>query len=109
MNDSNNSLGENIKTARIKCGFSQEQLAEMLDITPTHVKHIESGHRKPSIEILFRTAETLNMSVDNVIFKDLQGDKDNRTINEIVNMLKKCDSKELEITKDLIISLLKNK
>ena len=44
-------IGQVIKYARIENGFSQEQLAELIDITPTHLKHIESGHRKPSIEV----------------------------------------------------------
>lgn len=102
-------LGEHIKNARIKKELTQEELAEILEITPTHVKHIESGHRKPSIEILFKTAKILDMSVDNVIFSD----NDDRTIkseiNEINNLLTKCEKKELAVVKDVIFSLLRNR
>lgn len=102
-------LGEHIKNARIKKELTQEDLAELLEITPTHVKHIESGHRKPSIEILFKTAKILDMSVDNVIFSD----NDDRTIkseiNEINNLLTKCEKKELAVAKDVIFSLLRNR
>lgn len=45
-------LGNSIRTARIKKGLPQEQLAELAGITPTHLKHIESEHRKPSIEVM---------------------------------------------------------
>ena len=45
-----------------------EKLAEKLEVSPTHVKHIESGHRKPSIEILFEIAKILNISLDSVVF-----------------------------------------
>ncbi len=48
--------------------ITQEELAELLDVTPTHVKHIESGHRKPSIEILFGLTKILNISLDEVVF-----------------------------------------
>ena len=108
VNNNFNSLGECIKSARVKSGFSQEQLAETLDITPTHVKHIESGHRKPSIEILFKIALILNMSVDNVIFKKTENDKDRKIINDINNMLTKCNTKELNVVKDLVESLIRN-
>ncbi|MBQ6118915.1 MAG: helix-turn-helix transcriptional regulator, partial [Clostridia bacterium] len=62
-------LGNAIKEARLKKGMSQEALAEALDISPTHVKHMESGHRRPSVEKLFQIAKLLDMSVDSVIFK----------------------------------------
>lgn len=109
MDFSNYTLGEHIKTARIKKGFSQEAFAEMLDITPTHVKHIESGHRKPSIEILFKIAAQLDMSIDNVIFPQTDDLIKKSSINEIHNLLTKCSHNELAIITDLIVSLLKNK
>lgn len=109
MNFSDYTLGEHIKTARIKKGFSQEAFAEMLDITPTHVKHMESGHRKPSVDILFKIAQQLDMSIDNVIFTDTEDVIKKASINEINNLLTKCSNSELAIVSDLIVSLLKNK
>ncbi len=102
-------LGEHIKNARIKKELTQEALAELLDITPTHVKHIESGHRKPSIDILFRTAKLLDMSVDNVIFAGNEDRLIKSEINEINNLLTKCEKREIAIAKDMIFSLIKNR
>ena len=51
-----------------KASGIEKELAEMLEVSPTHVKHIESGHRKPSIEILFEIAKILNISLDSVVF-----------------------------------------
>ena len=42
-------LRETIRNERKNKRITQEELAEMLEVSPTHVKHIESGHRKPSI------------------------------------------------------------
>lgn len=61
-------LGEAIRRERKNKGITQEELAEMLGVTPTHVKHIESGHRKPSVEILFLMADILNLSLDAILF-----------------------------------------
>lgn len=63
-------LGNAIRNARMQRGLSQEYLAEMFDVTPTHIRHIESGHRKPSIELLFQLAKRLDISLDALIFQD---------------------------------------
>ncbi len=61
-------LREAIRNERKNKRITQEELAEMLEVSPTHVKHIESGHRKPSIEILFGLTKILNISLDEVVF-----------------------------------------
>ncbi len=61
-------LREAIRNERKNKRITQEELAEMLEVSPPHVKHIESGHRKPSIEILFELAKILNISLDEVVF-----------------------------------------
>lgn len=55
-------LREDIRKGRKNKKITQEELAEKLEVSPTHVKHIESGHRKPSIEILFEITKILNIS-----------------------------------------------
>ena len=39
----NHSIGENIKTMRRKCGFTQEELATRLSITPQAISKWENG------------------------------------------------------------------
>ena len=56
-------LGETIRTARMKKGLTQECLAEMLDITPIHLKNIEGSRRLPSVPLLFQMMELLDFSV----------------------------------------------
>lgn len=100
-------LGNAIRQARIENNISQEALAEMVGITPSHLKHIESEHRKPSVEILFRIAQVLHMSLDHVIFQpDFSAQY---KIKEIDNMLTKCSVNELQIILDVIRSLQKNR
>ena len=61
-------LGNTIRAARIKKGFTQEQLSELLEITPAHLKHIEGGRRNPSVPLLFQMMELLDFSVDALVF-----------------------------------------
>ncbi len=61
-------FGAAIRNARIENKLTQEKLAEMLGVTPVHVKQLESGSRMPSVELLHSIAITLNFSVDRVFF-----------------------------------------
>lgn len=61
-------LGTAIWSARTLRGLTQEQLSEQLNITVSHLKHIESGHRKPSVDVLFSIVKILDMSLDSLIF-----------------------------------------
>ena len=63
-------LGNIIRDARMKKGFTQEKLAELLDITPSHLKQMEGGKRNPSVPLLFRMMELLDFSVDALVFPE---------------------------------------
>lgn len=97
-------LAMTIKAARIAQGMSQEEFAEKLEVSSTHVKHMESGHRKPSVDILFKIVELTGMSVDEVISKKTK--LENETDVNIISILNLCAEKEkqliLMIAKDII-------
>ena len=63
-------LGNVIRFARMKRGYTQEQLAEILDITPGHLQQMEGGRRNPSVPLLFQMMELLDFSVDALVFPD---------------------------------------
>lgn len=81
-------LREAIRNERKNKRITQEELAEMLEVSPTHVKHIESGHRKPSVEILFALAKVLNISLDEVVFpkKDTPRDATRGKIERLLDV-----------------------
>lgn len=66
-------LGEAIRSARLRRGLTQEALAELLDITPIHLKNMESSRRKPSVPLLFQMMEILDFSVDALVFPERTG------------------------------------
>ena len=66
-------LGEAIRAARIRRGLTQEALAELLDITPIHLKNMESARRNPSVPLLFQMMALLDFSVDELVFPDRSG------------------------------------
>lgn len=88
-------LGNTIRKARLAKHLSQEELAEHLEVTPTHIKHIESGHRRPSIDLLFRICRLLNVSIDALIFPE--NNKSNDTRSKIDRRLGECSDKQLRV------------
>ena len=49
-----------IQNARMSRGFTQEKLAEMLDLSVTSVRDYEGNKTKPSVETIKRIAEVCN-------------------------------------------------
>lgn len=98
-------LGKVIKNARIKNNLSQEQLAELLGVSPSHIKHMESGLRKPSVENLFQLVQILHFSLDALIQPEMLG-TDERT-QDIRTLLADCSPQQLELISDLIRAVRK--
>ena len=57
-------LGKRLRNERRKKKISQEQLAEMADCSVAHISHIETGNTIPSLEILIRIINQLEISSD---------------------------------------------
>ncbi|MBP1736772.1 MAG: helix-turn-helix domain protein [Oscillospiraceae bacterium] len=95
----NNKLGSAIYLARLDKHYSQDELAELVDVTPAHIKHMESGHRMPSIEVLSRLVQVLNLSLDDVFFPE---PKVNAKFRKAMRLLRLCDERELR----LVLALL---
>ena len=68
-------LGDAIRAARIKNGYTQEQLSELLGITQIHLANIEGSRRNPSVPLLFRLMELLDFSVDALVFPGRENGK----------------------------------
>jgi len=100
-------LGAAIRAARLSKSITQEQLAELAVITPTHEKHIESGHRSPSVEVLFRIVKALDLSLDNCLFPAQTAESER--LREIEILFSQCEEKELNIIRDLAVSLIGNR
>lgn len=59
-------LGSNIKKFRKEKGFTQEVLAEKVNIHPTYVGKIESGKNNISIMMLYKISRALNVRLSEI-------------------------------------------
>ena len=63
-------IGRRIKAAREKKQLTQEQLAELVDLSAMHVSVIERGVKLPKLETLINIANILDVSAD-VLLQDV--------------------------------------
>lgn len=97
-------IGQRIRKYRKACGFSQEQLAEKIEISSTHMSHIETGNTKLSLQVFAKIAKVLSIQTDALLADTPQVNR--TTLNhEIINLLDSCSEKELYILLDTMKSL----
>ena len=61
------SLGQNIKRFRGEAHLSQEKMAELVGVSRQAVTKWEADQSAPSTENLFRLAEVLSVTVDDLV------------------------------------------
>ena len=54
-------LGRQIKRLRKKRSLTQEQLAELVRVTPKYIQYLEKGKYRPSLKLLYRLAQKLGV------------------------------------------------
>lgn len=62
-----NLIGKRLRAIRKKCGYTQEKLAELADISPQHCSGIESGNAKVSLPALVRLCNALGAAPNELL------------------------------------------
>ena len=95
-------LGKRIKHYRQKAYLTQEQLANQIEVATSTIAHAESGTSKPSLPLLLKIANALNVTLDQLVCDslpvvELYTDKD------IGELLSDCSLTEKQIIRDIIM------
>ncbi len=61
-------FGSRVRTIREQAGLTREQLAEMIERSPTFVADVERGSVGVSIQTLIKICEVLNISSDRLLW-----------------------------------------
>lgn len=64
-------VGARIQQARKEAGMNQNQFAEELDISVSHLSAIETGHSNFGVDIFMRITEVLKVSADSLLRTDI--------------------------------------
>lgn len=93
-------IGQRIRKYRKAHGLSQEELAEKVDISTTHMSHIETGNTKLSLPVLVEIATVLEVRTDDLLY-------DSHTVtgtamDEIAAVLDRCTAHEVRVISDVV-------
>lgn len=97
-------IGKRIREERISQNLSQQTLAEISNISPTNISHIERGATKLSLSTLVSIANALVVSADFLLCDSLV-EADKIYIDEINELLLDCNPNELKIIIDIMKSV----
>jgi transcriptional regulator with XRE-family HTH domain len=64
------SIGKNVKLFRINAGLKQKQLATTLDIEVSYLSAIENDKKEPSLSLLRRISNQLNVPISIFFWND---------------------------------------
>ena len=93
--DFKKAFGEKLKRIRKNRGFTQEQLAEIIEIDPRNLSRIEVGTSFVKAETLEKLLKALNVTTEDLFATDHIRSKD-ELIKEINKHLKQASAKDLE-------------
>lgn len=105
-------IGQRIKLKRTEKGFTQEKLAELVGIGPSHMSHLESGKTVASMDVFIALCNVLECSADELLCREIVVAKPFLE-NWLSGLISDCDAVETKILTDILISakntLRKNK
>lgn len=88
-------IGSRIKEARERAHLTQEELAEIVDISPTHMSVIERGVKIPKLDTFFKIINALKLSSD-ALLQEGMGYADESIMTEISMRIGRLPQKEQE-------------
>lgn len=94
-------IEQKIRKIRKAHGLSQEELAEKVNISTTHMSHIETGNTKLSLPVLVDIAAALDVRTDDLLSENLPAAKSS-ALEEIAVVLERCSAKESKIIVDVV-------
>ncbi len=94
-------IGQRIRKIRRARGFSQEELAEKVGISITHMSHIETGNTKLSLPVFVDLAGALEVRTDELLSDGGAGTR-SASIEEIVRILEPCTTQQIQIIEDIL-------
>lgn len=91
-------IGKNLKAIRQSHGYTQEKLAEEIEVSTRYISDIEQDKSKPSYDVLIKFCNLFNIGI-NIIFKDQLKIEEKKDINFYLtgfNELSKNDQETIQ-------------
>ena len=92
-------IGMRIRQFRRKKGLSQEQLAELVDISVPHMSHIETGNTKLSLPVFVALADALCVRTDELLHDPMPNH--DSVLRDLTAVLDTCNAQQARCIADI--------
>lgn len=92
-------IGQRVRKFRKTHDWSQEELAEKVDISVVHMSHIETGNTKLSLPVFVALADALDVRADELLH-DPVPDHDS-VLRELTALLQTCTPQQARCIADI--------
>ena len=99
-------IGNRIRKCRKSAKLTQRQLADITEISESHISRIERGIHNPHFDMIIKIAKVLDVPVD-AFLEDLSTDNINIFWENIKNDVNGMSQNQLSLIKDAILSIKK--
>ncbi len=97
-------IGKRVKIARIQADYTQERLAELVQISPTHLSNIETGTTRVSLTTIVSIANALSVTADDLLCDSVIKARA-QIEGDIAAVLSDCDDYEIRMIRDMAKAL----
>ena len=84
-----------IRNARMDLHWTQEDLAEKLDLSSAYLGDLERCKGTPSLPVFCKAMRILNLSADDYVYPN--GNANNTTYKQLLRLLTHCDEYQLQV------------
>lgn len=100
------SFGQHLKHIRKAKGISQGQLAELMELDPSHVSRYERDQTQPSISVAIKFAKVLDVSLNELAYGSeeqfIQDSIEDTELLELFKQLKGLPKEDLQAVKRML-------
>lgn len=100
-------LGQKIREARLKKGYTQQALAQEAGIGIMYLGEIERGIKMPSMRIFIKLIEALDISADYILRDELTSGE-SYIYDELTEKLKNLTPRQRKTAADILDAYIKN-
>lgn len=100
-------IGNIIREARLNQGLTQEELAELVDVTPAYIGHIERNQRSFSLQTLVKLVTELDIDM-NYLFSESVPKSEEQIIIDFKQLIKGKPLQTQEAVLDIVRTALKH-
>ena len=99
-------IGARTKQIRFKKGMTQQKLSERMEINSKYLSSIERGKENPTLNILIKLAESLEVHLNEIFDSSVQIEDNSKIRPLIHSLLDKADFEQLKLIFKIVSAIL---